>query len=85
MDLYGEGDQIAERFKISLAATTIDLPTLILFKDGKALKRLPVKLWAKVGGDVMGKVGWDRSESSVANAFELAKLGTGRESVASPS
>jgi thioredoxin-like negative regulator of GroEL len=86
MDLHPEEeDHIAEQFKISLAATTIDLPTLILFKDGKPLKRLPAKLSTKVGGDVLGKVGWDRSESSVVSAFELAKLGTGRESFASSS
>ncbi|KAG0246889.1 Thioredoxin- transmembrane protein 2 [Mortierella sp. GBA43] len=86
MDLHPEEeDHIAEQFKISLAATTIDLPTLILFKDGKPLKRLPAKLSTKVGGEILGKVGWDRSESSVVSAFELAKLGTGRESFASPS
>jgi len=80
MDLIEEGDQIAERFKINLAATTLDLPTLILFKDGKALKQLPLKLATKVGGEVLGKVGWDRSESSVSQAFELPLLGTGKES-----
>ncbi|KAG0301144.1 hypothetical protein BGZ98_008596, partial [Dissophora globulifera] len=51
MDLVPEGDAIAERFKISLAATTLDLPTLILFKDGKALKQLPLKLGTTVGGE----------------------------------
>ncbi|KAF9897512.1 Thioredoxin- transmembrane protein 2 [Lobosporangium transversale] len=80
MDMVPEGDEIAERFKINLAATTLDLPTLILFKDGKALKQLPLKLGMKVGGDVLGKMGWDRSESSVLSAFELDKLGTGKES-----
>ncbi|OAQ36472.1 hypothetical protein K457DRAFT_131690 [Linnemannia elongata AG-77] len=80
MDLFADGDEIAERFKINLAATTLDLPTLILFKDGKALKQLPPKIATKVGGDVLGKVGWDRSVSSVEAAFELAKLGTGKES-----
>ncbi|KAF9094359.1 Thioredoxin- transmembrane protein 2 [Mortierella sp. GBA35] len=80
MDLFPEGDQIAERFKINLAATTLDLPTLILFKDGKALKQLPPKIATKVGGEVLGKVGWDRSAESVETAFELAKLGTGKES-----
>ncbi|KAI1320354.1 hypothetical protein EDD11_001155 [Mortierella claussenii] len=82
MDLVPEGDQIAERFRINLAATTLDLPTIILFKNGKALKQLPLKLGTKVGGEVLGKVGWDRSESSVLSAFELDKLGTGRESFA---
>ncbi|KAG0205971.1 hypothetical protein BGX28_002521 [Mortierella sp. GBA30] len=82
MDLVPEGDQIAERFRINLAATTIDLPTLILFKDGRALKQLPLKLGTRVGGEVLGKVGWDRSESSVLDAFELTKLGTGKESFA---
>ncbi|KAF9353032.1 Thioredoxin- transmembrane protein 2 [Mortierella sp. AD094] len=82
MDLVPEGDQIANRFKINLAATTLDLPTLILFKDGKALKQLPLKLGTKVGGEVLGKVGWDRSENSVISAFELDKLGTGKESFA---
>ncbi|KAG0001722.1 Thioredoxin- transmembrane protein 2 [Entomortierella chlamydospora] len=80
MDLIPEGNQIAKRFKINLAATTLDLPTLILFKDGKALKQLPLKLGTTVGGEVIGKVGWDRSENSVVSAFELAKLGTGKES-----
>ncbi|KAF8940171.1 hypothetical protein EDD21DRAFT_370226 [Dissophora ornata] len=82
MDLVPEGDQIAERFKINLSATTLDLPTLILFKDGKALKQLPLKLGTKVGGEVLGKVGWDRSESSVVSAFELDMLGSGKESFA---
>ncbi|KAF9174420.1 Thioredoxin- transmembrane protein 2 [Mortierella sp. AD011] len=80
MDLVPEGNQIAKRFKINLAATTLDLPTLILFKDGKSLKQLPLKLGTTVGGEVIGKVGWDRSENSVVGAFELAKLGTGKES-----
>ncbi|KAF9961558.1 hypothetical protein BGZ72_003164 [Mortierella alpina] len=82
MDLVAEGEQIAERFKINMAATTLDLPTLILFKDGKALKQLPLKLGTKLGGEVLGKVGWDRSESSVLAAFELTNLGTGKESFA---
>ncbi|KAG0352262.1 Thioredoxin- transmembrane protein 2 [Gamsiella multidivaricata] len=82
MDLVPEGDQIANRFKISLAATTLDLPTLILFKNGRPLKQLPLKVGTKVGGEVLGKVGWDRSESSVAHAFELDKLGSGKESFA---
>ncbi|KAF9934168.1 hypothetical protein FBU30_003192 [Linnemannia zychae] len=80
MDLFADGDEIAERFKINLAATTLDLPTLILFKDGKALKQLPPKIGTKMGGEVLGKVGWDRSAASVESAFELAKLGTGTES-----
>ncbi|KAG9320480.1 hypothetical protein KVV02_002337 [Mortierella alpina] len=82
MDLVPEGEQIAQRFKINMAATTLDLPTLILFKDGKALKQLPLKLGTKLGGEVLGKVGWDRSESSVLSAFELTNLGTGKESFA---
>ncbi|KAI9234305.1 MAG: hypothetical protein BYD32DRAFT_423855 [Podila humilis] len=80
MDLVSEGDQIAEKFKISLAATTLDLPSLILFKDGKALKRLPLKIGTMAAGEVLGKVGWDRSESSVVQSFELAALGSGKES-----
>lgn len=80
MDLVPEGDQIAEKFKISLAATTLDLPSLILFKDGKALKRLPLKIGTMAAGEVLGKVGWDRSESSVVQSFELATLGSGKES-----
>ncbi|KAG0025507.1 hypothetical protein BGZ82_009979 [Podila clonocystis] len=80
MDLVPEGDQIAEKFRISLAATTLDLPTLILFKDGKALKRLPLKIGTMAAGEVLGKVGWDRSESSVVQSFELAALGSGKES-----
>ncbi|KAG0055625.1 Thioredoxin- transmembrane protein 2 [Gryganskiella cystojenkinii] len=82
MDTVEEGDQIADRFKINLSATTLDLPTLILFKDGKPLKQLPLKLGTKVGGEVLGKVGWDRSESSVETTFELALLGSGKESFA---
>ncbi|KAF9416018.1 hypothetical protein BGZ94_010336 [Podila epigama] len=82
LDLVPEEDEIAEKFKISLAATTLDLPTLILFKDGKPLKRLPLKIGTMAAGAVLGKVGWDRSESSVVEAFELTKLGTGRESFA---
>lgn len=82
MDLVAEGEQIAQRFKINMASTTLDLPTLILFKDGKALKQLPLKLGTKLGGEVLGKVGWDRSESSVLKAFELTNLGTGKESFA---
>ncbi|KAF9574572.1 Thioredoxin- transmembrane protein 2 [Mortierella alpina] len=82
MDLFVEGEQIAQRFKINMAATTLDLPTLILFKDGKALKQLPLKLGTKLGGEVLGKVGWDRSESSVLRTFELTNLGTGKESFA---
>ncbi|KAF9439146.1 Thioredoxin- transmembrane protein 2 [Entomortierella beljakovae] len=80
LDMTSEEDRIASQFKINLGATTLDLPTLTLFKDGKALKQLPPKLATKVGGEVLGKVGWDRSESSVRDAFELDKLGTGRES-----
>ncbi|KAF9967385.1 hypothetical protein BGZ70_009783 [Mortierella alpina] len=82
MDLVAEGERIAQRFKINMAATTLDLPTLILFKDGSALKQLPLKLGTKLGGEVLGKVGWDRSESSVVSAFELTNLGTGKESFA---
>ncbi|KAG0086870.1 hypothetical protein BGZ93_003985 [Podila epicladia] len=80
MDLVPEGDQIAEKFRVSLAATTLDLPTLILFKDGKALKRLPLKIGTMAAGEVLGKVGWDRSESSVVQSFELVALGSGKES-----
>ncbi|KAG0336280.1 Thioredoxin- transmembrane protein 2 [Podila humilis] len=85
MDLVPEGDDIAAKHKINLAATTLDLPTLILFKDGQPLKRLPPKVGTMAAGEVLGKVGWDRSESSVVQAFELAALGTGKESFATKS
>ncbi|KAF9582952.1 Thioredoxin- transmembrane protein 2 [Lunasporangiospora selenospora] len=80
MDMLPDGDSIAGRFNIDLGATTIDLPTLILFKDGEPIERLPPKIGTTKGGTLLGKVGWDRSERSVVTAFELDKLGTGKES-----
>ncbi|KAG0229549.1 Thioredoxin- transmembrane protein 2 [Actinomortierella wolfii] len=82
LDMEPGGEEVANRFRISMQATTIDLPTLILFRNGEVLGQLPQKANTKIGGEVLGKVGWDRSEESVVKAFELAQLGTGRESFA---
>ncbi|KAF9977224.1 Thioredoxin- transmembrane protein 2 [Actinomortierella ambigua] len=82
LDMEPGGEEMANRFRISMQATTIDLPTLVLMRNGEVLGQLPQKANTRIGGEVLGKVGWDRSESSVVSAFELAQLGTGRESFA---
>ncbi|KAG0268784.1 Thioredoxin- transmembrane protein 2 [Actinomortierella ambigua] len=85
LDMEPGGEEMANRFRISMQATTIDLPTLVLMRNGEVLSQLPQKANTKIGGEVLGKVGWDRSEQSVVSAFELAQLGTGRESFAKSS
>ncbi|GES77094.1 thioredoxin-related transmembrane protein 2 homolog [Rhizophagus clarus] len=83
LDLY---PNVAEEYEISLSPTSLDLPALILLKNGKESGRLP-----KRGKDneqldqiknqklrnvkeTWDRLGWDRSMKSIIETFKLDTL-----------
>ncbi|KAG9294274.1 hypothetical protein G9A89_021633 [Geosiphon pyriformis] len=72
--------KLADEFEISVSPTSLDLPTLILFKNGKEIKRLPQKSGDSQDNEEFEKIksqtlrtakatwdrlGWDRSMVSL--------------------
>ncbi|CAG8458484.1 1020_t:CDS:2 [Acaulospora colombiana] len=80
--------KLAEDYNISLSPTSLDLPTLILFKNGKENGRLPQKVRDGTDADLdriksqtlrsakvtWDRLGWDRSMESIVSAFKLDTL-----------
>jgi len=70
---------LAKEYEVSLSPTSLDLPTLILFKNGKEIKRLPDKTGGadneelkKIKSQLLkntkttwDRLGWDRSMVSL--------------------
>ncbi|CAG8717597.1 15500_t:CDS:2 [Gigaspora margarita] len=79
---------LAEEYNISLSPTSLDLPTLILLKDGKEISRLPQKIRDGSNEDLdkiksktlrnakvtWDRLGWDRSMESIITEFKLESL-----------
>lgn len=84
IDLY---PAVASKYHISGEAAAFDLPTLILFKDGKEVTRLPQLVASQraikgkdttaelsrkdAAKDTISRIGWNRSPASVIKAFRL--------------
>ncbi|CAI2181965.1 16146_t:CDS:2 [Funneliformis geosporum] len=82
LDFY---PNLAQEYEISLSPTSLDLPALIYFKNGRENARLPKSF--KDGDDVQldqiknktlksakvtwDRLGWDRSMKSIITAFKL--------------
>ncbi|CAG8815420.1 20616_t:CDS:2, partial [Dentiscutata erythropus] len=79
---------LAEEYNISLLPTSLDLPTLILLKNGKEISRLPQKIRDGTDEDLnkikikplrdvkatWDRLGWDRSMKSIITEFKLESL-----------
>ncbi|CAG8597367.1 hypothetical protein C2G38_636350 [Gigaspora rosea] len=79
---------LAEEYNISLSPTSLDLPTLILLKNGKEISRLPKKIGDGSNEDLdkiksktlrnakvtWDRLGWDRSMESIITEFKLESL-----------
>ncbi|KAI9485595.1 MAG: hypothetical protein EXX96DRAFT_598386 [Benjaminiella poitrasii] len=78
VDVYPD---LAEEFGVSKDPASFDLPTLILFQNGKALGRLPELTLSKEGQskanaarDTITRLGWSKHPSAVIKAFQLDKI-----------
>ncbi|RKP07019.1 hypothetical protein THASP1DRAFT_24754 [Thamnocephalis sphaerospora] len=68
-----DGDPaVAERYSINTAASSTELPTVVLYRDGKERRRLPVR-----GEGTAARLAWSRSFASVVDAFELDSMTLG--------
>ncbi|CAG8550931.1 25528_t:CDS:2 [Racocetra persica] len=75
---------LAEEYDISLSPTSLDLPTLILLKNGKEISRLPQRITEDLDRiksktlrdvkDTWDRLGWDRSMQSIITVFKLESL-----------
>ncbi|KAI8090291.1 uncharacterized protein B0P05DRAFT_530172 [Gilbertella persicaria] len=80
IDLYSD---LAEEFGVSKDPASFDLPTLILFQQGKEIRRLPELTLAKEGAkntttnaakDTITRLGWSKQPSTVISMFQLDKI-----------
>ncbi|KAI8364383.1 hypothetical protein BD560DRAFT_373117 [Blakeslea trispora] len=80
IDLYPD---LAEEFGVSKDPASFDLPTLILFQQGKEIRRLPELTLSKEGSqnatanaakDTITRLGWSKQPSTVVNVFQLEKI-----------
>lgn len=66
-----EDPEYEKEFSIDTSATSLQLPTIILYIDGVEVKRLPN---ARYDSKTNALSLWDRSEASVIKAFNLNEL-----------
>ncbi|KAI7902615.1 uncharacterized protein BX663DRAFT_509870 [Cokeromyces recurvatus] len=79
VDIYPD---LAEEFGVSKDPASFDLPTLILFQNGKELRRLPELTITKDGKnskanaakDTITRLGWSKHPSAVIKTFQLKKI-----------
>ncbi|OBZ82179.1 Thioredoxin-related transmembrane protein 2-B [Choanephora cucurbitarum] len=80
IDLYPD---LAEEFGVSKDPASFDLPTLILFQQGKEIRRLPELTLAKedsknttanTAKDTITRLGWSKQPSTVVTMFQLEKI-----------
>ncbi|KAI9362162.1 thioredoxin-like protein [Pilaira anomala] len=80
IDVY---PNLAEEFGVSKDPASFDLPTLILFQQGKEIRRLPELTMPKEGTkltkasaakDTITRLGWNKKSSTVVTAFQLEKI-----------
>lgn len=79
IDVYSN---LAEEFGVSKDPASFDLPTLILFQQGKEIRRLPELTITKDGKstkasaakDTITRLGWNKRSSTVINTFQLEKI-----------
>ncbi|EPB91323.1 hypothetical protein HMPREF1544_01840 [Mucor circinelloides 1006PhL] len=80
IDIYPD---LAEEFGVSKDPASFDLPTLLLFQQGKEIRRLPELTITKEGAnssktnaakDTITRLGWSKQPSTVINAFQLEKI-----------
>ncbi|CEP18999.1 hypothetical protein [Parasitella parasitica] len=80
IDIYPD---LAEEFGVSKDPASFDLPTLLLFQQGKEIRRLPELTVNKKGEntskttaakDTITRLGWSKQPSTVINTFQLEKI-----------
>ncbi|KAK4515414.1 Carbon-nitrogen hydrolase [Mucor velutinosus] len=80
IDIYPD---LAEEFGVSKDPASFDLPTLLLFQQGKEIRRLPELTITKEGAnntktnaakDTITRLGWSKQPSTVINTFQLEKI-----------
>ncbi|KAI8639342.1 hypothetical protein BD408DRAFT_350178 [Parasitella parasitica] len=80
IDVYPD---LAEEFGVSKDPASFDLPTLLLFQQGREIRRLPELTVTKKGEntsrktaakDTITRLGWSKQPSTVINTFQLEKI-----------
>ncbi|KAI8331505.1 hypothetical protein BC941DRAFT_438567 [Chlamydoabsidia padenii] len=78
IDLYGD---IAQEFGVSRdPASSFELPSMLLFKNGVEIRRLPEltlqdnKSNTALAKDTITRLGWSKRPATVINAFQLDKI-----------
>ncbi|KAI8985885.1 thioredoxin-like protein [Pilobolus umbonatus] len=80
IDIYSN---MAEEFGVSKDPASFDLPTLVLFKNGREIRRLPELTVTKDGSkstttdvakDTITRLGWSKKPATVIEAFQLEKI-----------
>ncbi|KAI9484443.1 hypothetical protein BDB00DRAFT_855745 [Zychaea mexicana] len=81
IDMYSD---LAEEYGISRDPASFDLPTLLLFRDGAQIRRLPEltpaddsnikKAAATTAKDTITRIGWSKKAATVIKAFHLDKI-----------
>ncbi|KAI9296623.1 hypothetical protein K502DRAFT_340835 [Neoconidiobolus thromboides FSU 785] len=68
INLEENEEEYSKKYKIDNSATSLQIPTLILFHHGKEIQRLP-DIKSRFRGAKL--TFWDRSEESIVDAFKL--------------
>ncbi|KAI9246613.1 thioredoxin-like protein [Sporodiniella umbellata] len=80
IDIYSD---LAEEYGVSKDPASFDLPTLLLFHQGKEISRLPQLTVNKQGQttskadaakDTITRLGWNKKPSTIVQAFQLEKI-----------
>ncbi|KAI8973680.1 hypothetical protein BDF20DRAFT_666348 [Mycotypha africana] len=81
VDLYPD---LAEEFGVSKDPASFDLPTLILFQNGREIRRLPELTVSKTNGnpttrtnaakDTIARLGWSKQPAAVVRIFQLDRI-----------
>ncbi|KAG1459103.1 hypothetical protein G6F56_006238 [Rhizopus delemar] len=80
IDIYSD---LAEEYGVSKDPASFDLPTLVLFHQGKEIRRLPQLTVTKEGQqasktdvakDTITRLGWNKTPSTIIQAFHLEKI-----------
>ncbi|KAG0762023.1 hypothetical protein G6F57_006518 [Rhizopus arrhizus] len=80
VDIYSD---LAEEYGVSKDPASFDLPTLVLFHQGKEIRRLPELTVTKEGQttskadaakNTITRLGWNKKPSTIKNAFLLEKI-----------
>ncbi|KAI8053917.1 hypothetical protein BDF22DRAFT_682074 [Syncephalis plumigaleata] len=58
--------EMTDKYNINVTSTTLEMPTIVLYRDGKESARLPSRTVSTAA-----RLAWNRSYDSVVKAFEL--------------